>query len=326
MLDKAEPVKGTVPYGCDNDGAFSGYLETFSNSGKGTGTDTTTYVRTGLQGFVFNYYDAATTARSPPQPVAGGQSLTGSGTTPFWYPAKNPLDERWSGSSTFTSSPYSYSLHDLNVNGIQAVGGPKANQLARYFNDFNFAIDREGTSNSAIVNGGVITGTAPTSNAAIGTLDFYPISSWASSVSTFGYGAGTAVLAITRDVNGTRGLSVYGWDGRDTYWACAWAAMNLNGNLTAQYGMFPAGTVAIVLQISYTAMDREPTAIPAFNVVKALGTITEFGYNSFAQGGVYEYDLDEEWEGVVTPVAWSGGDWFFAKIPWISTASVQYDP
>jgi hypothetical protein len=332
MLDKAELSRGTIPYGLDSEGAFTGYFETFSNSGKGTGVDTTSYVRTGLQGFVFNYYDAATSARVPPQPVAGGQSLTGTGTTPFWYPAKNPLDERWSGSTTYTESHYHYQLGTpiLNVNGIQAVGGPKANALARYFNDFNFAIDREGTSNYALVDGGVVTGSAPTSNPTGATLDFYPISSWASSVSNFGYGAGTAVIALARDVNGTRGLSVYGWDGRDTYWACAWASEALNGNATAYEHWFPAGTVAIVLQMRYTNLDREPNPIPAFNVAKALGTITEFGYNSFAQGGVYEFDLDVDWTGAVAgysaPISYNGGNWFYQKIGWTSTAAVQYDP
>ncbi len=335
LLDKAETSLGTIPYGLDKDGNYTDYYETFSNTVYGKGNDVTPYMRTGLQGFAFNYYDAATAARRPPQPIAGGQSLTGTDTTPYWYPSKNPLDERWSGSSTFTFAPYAYDLtapSPLNVNGILTVGGPKANALTRYFNDFNFVIDREGTSNYALVNGGSVSGTAPTSNPSVGTLDFFPLSSWNTGVSTFNYKAGYAVISLARDINGTRGISIYGWDGRDTYWASAWAAEYLNGNFTGYWRLFPEGTMALVLKINYSGADREPVSSPpAFTIVKALGTITEFGDNRFVTA--YGFDKPAIWTGYIGQFSRTGsgalppgGQWFFAKLPTIQAAKVDFDP
>jgi len=245
------------------------------------------------------------------------------------------LDQRWSTTLgvTFASSPYSYSINKLHVNGILSVGGPKANGLSRYFNDFNFAIDREGPNDFALANNGVVTGTAPTSNPSLLTNDFFPVSSWATTKTDFGYSnpdnsAGYAVIAVARDINGTRGLSVYGWDGRDTYWASAWAALYLNGNQTVLHNIIPAGTVAIILKIGYTTADKEPISSPnAFTIVKALGTITEFGSNVFTTN--YGYDVitgPTSWTGLVVPPTYVGGDWWFAKVPTTSTATVQYDP
>jgi hypothetical protein len=309
-------MKGTIPYALSNTGNFApNYLETFSNTGEGTGNDPTTYVRTALNGFAFNYYDAATTARSPPQPIAGGFSQPYN----YWYPSKDPLTERWSTSTgtSFSTSPYDAITTD--VNGIISLGGMKANGITRYFNDFYYAISREGTSNYALVNGGTVTGTAPTSNGAITTLDYFPLSTWASTKTSFGYTAGYAVIALARDINGTRGLSIYGWDGRDTYWAAAWASQYLSSSFN---GWIPKGTVAIVLHISYSSANREPTA---FTVVKALGTITEFGANAFATA----YPSAITWGGTVTPPTLPSStyqEWWYAKLPTTSTAKVDFDP
>ncbi len=327
LLDKNDTgLKGTIPYGLS---PFTGtYSETFSNSGKATGTDTTSYVRTGLNGFAFNYDNYTSFA---PQPVAGGYSA---GTTAlrYWYPSKDPLTQRWVG--TWTASQYD--AVTWHPNGIISVGGPKANWLSRYFNDFNFAIDREGTSPGyALVNGGTVTGSAPTSNPSIGTLDFFPLSTWKTSTgvsySNIDNTAGYAVIAVARDVNGTRGISVYGWDARDTYWASAWTTQYL-GN--ANNAWIPSGTVAIILKISYISGNTEPSG---FTVVKALGTITEFGTNRFTTA--YGYDA------VTGPTTWSainnvanppigilptypptGYYWWFAKLPTTSTALVDFDP
>jgi hypothetical protein len=325
FFDKNDTA-GTIPYGLSGVGNFAtNYVETFSNSGKGTGTDTTTYKRTGLMGFAFYYYDG-TTGRTPPQPIAGGRSYVLPG---YWYPSKDPLTERWTANSALTS--FASSQYDgiaYSPNGIITVGGPKANQLSRYFNDMNFAIDREGTTAYALVNGGSVTGTAPTSDASIGTFDFFPLSSWASSMSTFSYTSGYAVISVARDLNGTRGFSVYGWDGRDSYWAAAWASQ-----MMGDYdGWIPDGCTAIILQITYNGANREPTA---FTVVKALGTITEFGYNSFAS--MYGFDnVADSWTGYVqsdtaVPVTvpfdnWSYEVWWWEKLPTTSTATVQFDP
>ena len=314
-------MKGTIPFALSKIGNFTpNYLETFSNLGYAKGNDATSYVRTGLNGFAFNYYDDATTARSPPQPIAGGMSLLPG----YWYSSRDPLLGSWSttAGTSFTIDPYGTTM----VEGIITLGGMKANGITRYFNDFDFAISREGTSYYALVNGG---GTAPTSNGALATLDYFPLSTWntgsTATTTGFGYTAGYAVIALARDINGTRGLSVYGWDGRDTYWAAAWASQFLSDLYNS---WIPEGTVAIVLHITYSSADREPTA---FTVVKALGTITEFGTNAFATA----YPSAITWGGTVglsasalSPTLPTGTlrEWWYAKLPTTSAAKVDFDP
>jgi len=319
-------MKGTIPFGLDWTGNFApNYLETFSNFAKATGTDTTLYSRTGLNGFAFKVYDGE--GNYSPQPIAGGWSKTGS----YWYPSKNPLNERWD-SDLDEMVPY-YSYPD---NGIISIGGMKANGLSRYFNDFNFALAREGTTgvNFAYVNSGTVTPTAlsaPTSNGNKDTIDFFPLGTWNSSASTFGYKEGYAIIAVGRDINGTRGLTVNGWDGRDTYWATNWASQFLSDEF---HDWLPDGTVAVILNIAYSAADREPIG---FTVVKALGTITEFGTNAFT--ATYGYDLaamGETWNGNIDlatsfgsatyPANYYYKEWWYAKLPTITIAKVDYDP
>jgi hypothetical protein len=322
LLDKDNTfgAPGTIPFGLDNEGNLAGYIEAFSNSVKGTGTDATTYMRTALDGFAFDFYDG-TSGRTPPQPIAGGISkLPG-----YWYPSKDPLTERWSTSAGTSFSLLAYDSVNNHPNGILTVGGPKANWLSRYFNDFNFAIDREGTSASAVANGGAVTGTAPTSDPNIATFDFFPLSSWKTSVNTFGYSAGYGVISVARDINGTRGISVYGWDGRDTYWTSAWADKYLTSNSSA---WLPTGCVSLVLNIQYSAANREPTA---FTLVKALGTITEFGYNRFADAYGMDYTAWTDYivSNTVPPVTIPFGSsihWYWEKLPTTSTARIEFDP
>jgi hypothetical protein len=155
----------------------------------------------------------------------------------------------------------------------------------------------------------------------LATFDYYPISTWASSKSTFGYKEGYAVIALARDVNGTRGLAIYGWDGRDTFWAAAWASQFV----TVNSGWIPAGTVALVLKISYTTADREPTS---FTVVKALGTITELGDNAFAVSPGFDKS-GVTWSGLIDipslPTIEGYGVWWYAKLSTTSTAKVDFD-
>jgi hypothetical protein len=313
-------MKGTIPYGLTEWGG--NYYESFSNSGKGTGTDTTLYKRTTLKGFAFDVYDDV--VKSPPQPIAGGWSnYSSTGGYYYWYPSKDPLTERWKLTGT-TWSMVGYGDVDYSPNGILSLGGMKANGLTRYFNDFCFAISREGTSAYALVNGGTVTGAAPTSDFDKATYDYFPLSTWNVGETTFGYKEGYAVIALARDINGTRGLVVYGWDGRDTFWAAAWASQYIIGSTI---GWLPDGTVALILKITYTTANREPTK---FTIVKALGTITEFGTNEFVD--TYGFDrTGVTWSGEFTvptyPDAWDSTHvWWYKKIKTDSTAAVDFDP
>jgi len=313
-LNPVVGMKGTIPYGLVEFGG--NYYEQFSNSGKGTGTDNTVYKRTALKGFAFGLYDDD--YYRPPQPIAGGWSYYDS----YWYPSKNPLTERWGYDGSFYSDPYDNIGY--SPNGILTLGGMKANGLTRYFNDFYFAISREGTGPYALINGGTVTGSAPTSDFDKPTYDYFPLSTWNVSANTFGYKEGYAVIALARDVNGTRGLSVYGWDGRDTFWAAAWASQYIIGSTTR---WLPDGAVALILKITYAGANREPTS---FTVVKALGTITEFGSNHFAS--TWGFDTGAVWTGGFTVPRYPNTYdnkyqvWWYEKLYTTSTASVEFDP
>ena len=309
-------MKGTIPYGLTEFGGQ--YYETFDNVDEGTGSDPTEYCRTMLKGFAFGKYDDD--YESPPQPISGGDSYSGD----YWYPSKNPLSERWDGYSGGSYSSMSpWAGIEWNPNGIISLGGMKANGLTRYFNDWNFGITREGTEAYALVDGGVVTGTAPTSCPPVQTFDYFPISTWNSSMSTFGYAEGHAVISLARDINGTRGLTVYGWDGRDTFWAAAWAGQWLD-DVQMWQNWVPAGTVSIILKITYAGPMAEPTN---FTIVKALGTITEFGSNAFASDPAYGFDKAVSWTGGICLPSPSQHfkTWWHSKVPTDTTAKVDYD-
>jgi len=322
-------MEGTIPYGLDQ---FTGnYYQTFSNYLAGTGADSTTYTRTGLMGFAFGTYDDV--VNSPPQPIAGGWSNDST----LWYPSVSPLTQRWSYDATtgvFTLDQYDNVT--WNPNGIITLGGMKADGLTRYFNDFGYAITREGSDDYALISGGTVTGTAPTSNFNMPTLDYFPISTWNSTAASFGYTEGYAVISAARDINGTRGLSIYGWDGRDTFWAAAWASQYL-GEMETNYNWIPPGTEAIILHIIYgNGANGEPTD---FRITKLLGTITELGTDGFATGSGYGFDT------ITGPTTWSANTylarmpqyptipyestsyntWWYAKLNTHSDASVQFD-
>jgi hypothetical protein len=126
---------------------------------------------------------------------------------------------------------------------------------------------------------------------------------------------------LVKDVNGTRGLSIYGWNSKDTYWAAVWASQYL---FDASGTFLPAGTVAIILQMTYGGPNGEPSA---FTIVKALGTITEFGTNAFVSGA-HPFDQNANtWNGLVTPLTLPDSTvWWYQKLPTTSTASVEYIP
>jgi len=281
---------GSIPFGL-KEFSKNVYNQNINLQALGLGNDATSYYRTSLQGF-YDPTDAAGGAEV--QPVAAGASTDG--VNCYWNPSKSPMTEGYwvqslcAGSWTFVGP-----INGLvdNENGIIAVGGPKANGIARYFNDYNFALDRESTDSAAVISsGGVATGTAPTSNPSISTFDFFAVSSWNSMIpyqaGVQGYSSpsattGYAVISIAHDLNGTRGLSVYGWNGRDSFWASAWASQWLGENSLNNNNPFnwlPMGTTAIMLQIKYGETSGTWEA-EGFNILQDLGTITQMGFNQF---------------------------------------------
>jgi hypothetical protein len=147
-------------------------------------------------------------------------------------------------------------------------GGPIANLLAYYGNDFTTALyglsPYAGTAYS-----GKITGVACWNRGWNGTWNVY------GSSNTVGY----AVISTYKDINGTVLFLVWGHWGRDTYYASQWihgdAARGLSPGVTTLQSL-PRGVTSIILRISYPSSD--PTH-PTFSIPEYLGTISETVYH-----------------------------------------------
>ncbi len=366
LLDKNSTALGSIPYAlCEltstsvtTSKAINGpnactgttniYTSLHSNSGTKTGLDTTTLYSSYMQ----NFYDSNVENIAQAQPILGGCTSPANETTSYesWFmPAKSPFTESWGtdessvcaagsleatyGNLASDTGLYLYTNVPENPNGIITVGGPKANGVTAYFNDFNFALDRDGTDlYSYISPTGAVSGTAPNNNLANPTLDFFPVSSWKSSSNiadgfnaNIGYSdtnnsMGFAVVSLSSNVVGLRGLSVYGWNGRDTYWASAWVSQWLgtaNGYYNNPFNWLPKGVVSIVLAINYTQSTAAPsTWEPAsFTVVEALGTITQLGFNAFLNSNAGLFDQASFNYPTTT---WTG-----AEVPWATTHSAN---
>jgi len=95
--------------------------------------------------------------------------------------------------------------------------------------------------------------------------------------------------------------------------------------------------VALILHITYTTTDREPTS---FEVVQMLGTITQFGENPYIEKG---FDWDHGPYAGVAALVWGEGPddlhlgqwcypwitddvWWYKKFPTIDETVLELDP
>jgi len=184
--------------------------------------------------------------------------------------------------STLTTtpwSPYYYSAYDLRtaladdydppgtmgtnwqIAGANLVGsgGPLVNMLAYYGNDFATAFYGIST----------FTPYGPWNGAVIALSSWNDHNKGVYTSAKTGY----AVISTFEDLNGTRGLLIYGVWGRDTYYA----ANYFYADLIQEFQTFPCGATSIVLQIDYNTTTQKPTT---FTVVNVLGTVSETGINS----------------------------------------------
>ena len=328
-FESAYEDAGTIPYALESEyvGDSYNYLFDYNSYGWGIGQDDTTYYYVAMKEFAFDVYDDDYITRYP-QPIKGGWSWY----SDYFYPSINPLSERWS----WYPMEAMYDNVDYDPNGIITVGGGKANWVTRYFNDYMYAIEREGDFGSyyvyyAWINGESPLGFAPTSDPDWSTLDFFPLSTWATSpgFETFNYTEDYAVIALGRDEGGLRGLEVNGWNARDTYWASEWAAKFILG---PEGGQFPAGTVALILHITYQGENLEPVS---FQVVEMLGTITQFGANEYIDK---YFDWDHGPFAGQAYTAWYTNHigtwdkpysmpdvWWFAKFPTCDDSKIYFD-
>jgi len=158
------------------------------------------------------------------------------------------------------------------------VGGPLANLLAYYGNDFTNAFYGQapyaGTAYS-----GKLTG-IPCFNR---NWDGSGYNTYSSS-----NGVGYAIISTYLDINGTVLFLVYGHWGRDTYYASQWlygdAARGIPAGIQ-ELQRAPDGVTSIILQIDYT----DPSH-PTFHVVEVLGTKSERLWYDWGEykGGIHD--------------------------------------
>ncbi len=152
-------------------------------------------------------------------------------------------------------------------------GGPAANVLTYYANDFT----------NAFAGLGQFTSYAPWVNKIIALSCWNGTKGGYSPSLTTGY----AVISAYQDINGTNMFLVWGYDGRDTYYASQW----FHEDLIREFQNFPDHATDIVLKITYKSYPEgyKPTA---YSVVQVLGTISEtLVYDSLLgvyKGGIHD--------------------------------------
>jgi hypothetical protein len=168
--------------------------------------------------------------------------------------------------------------YPVATSNMIGVGGPLANMLAYYSNDFADAI--YGLTAPAAFAGsayaGKITGVACWNRGWNGTWNTYS----SSTTTTKGY----AVISTYKDLNGTTVFLIWGHYGRDTYYASKW----FHDSEITELQSAPRGVTSIIVQITYSTSD--PTH-PTFNIVECLGTISEtlwtYGLATY-KGGIHD--------------------------------------
>jgi hypothetical protein len=160
---------------------------------------------------------------------------------------------KWLGSGNY------YMTQPISTSDIIIEGGYYANLAAYYANDFTSA------------NFNTMTGT-------ITAWSCWSKHSYASN-STYGY----AVISTYLDENGTVLFLVWGYYGRDTYWASRW--LQIDGIFELQNYTGFCGATSLVIGINYKPSATNPT----FNVLEVLGTISERQVNegTIVKGGIH---------------------------------------
>jgi hypothetical protein len=146
--------------------------------------------------------------------------------------------------------------YPVSTSNMIFVGGPVAQMGTEYFNEFTdafYARSQYVTNNTGQSN------------------KILPLSCW--NMTQTAYGSGYAVIAVYKDLNGTIGLVIWGYDGQDTLYASKWFWDGLGAQPGIEYLQTEnSGVTAIVIKITYPTAD--PTH-PTVSMVQRLGTISE---------------------------------------------------
>ncbi|MEM3700800.1 MAG: hypothetical protein QXL57_08075 [Candidatus Bathyarchaeia archaeon] len=201
-----------------------------------------------------------------------------------WVMSKIGADDEWTD-YYYSGTDYRTALRDdwcttwpISSSNMIGIGGPLANLLAYYGNDFMmtiFGLSYETTY-------GDFTDYADWEKVIIPLTcwDITKTQTYSSSNET-----GYAVISTYKDINGTVLFLVWGHWGRDTYYASKW--FHEEGIYQLQEA--PEGLTAIILKITYESTDEgyKPTG---YSIVECLGTIseTEWTHNRETKGGIHD--------------------------------------
>jgi len=152
----------------------------------------------------------------------------------------------------------------ISSSNIISVGGPLANWLTMYFNDFT----------DAFYGASWFTPYTPWSGK-IAALTCWARNAY--SITGGETGVGYAMIGTYKDINGTVGLVIYGLDARDTYYASQWFH-----DYIEQLQEFPHCVTSIIIEIDYADPEH-----PDFDVVECLGTISETLVHD-VKGGIHD--------------------------------------
>jgi hypothetical protein len=151
----------------------------------------------------------------------------------------------------------------ISSSNMIGIGGPLANVLSWYGNDFTYAFY------------GLDAFTDASWENKIGALSCWNKNSYSSTE-----GTGYAVVSTYKDINGTVLFLVWGNWGRDTYYATKW--FHEEGIFQLQDSM--SGLTDIIIKIDY-----DDPKHPTFKVVECLGTISEIEwFHGYTKGGIHD--------------------------------------
>ncbi len=166
----------------------------------------------------------------------------------------------------------------ISSSNMIGVGGPLANMLAYYGNDFTNAFF--GLPDYAVDSpySGKITGIPCWNRGWDGTWNVYESST----------SVGYAVISTYLDINGTVLFLVWGHWGRDTYYATQWFHGDVARGILpgiVQLQDAPEHLTSIILEIDY-----EDPEHPTFSIPECLGTISEIEWihGDETKGGIHD--------------------------------------
>ncbi|MEM3579877.1 MAG: hypothetical protein QXH40_02940 [Candidatus Bathyarchaeia archaeon] len=187
------------------------------------------------------------------------------------------LLHKFSGTGTgwppnYKDSIYRIALRDdwchtwpIASSNIIGVGGPLANHIAEYFNDFTDAFY------------GLNTAEAPFTPYAPWVNKIIALSCWSKDTYSSNATVGYAVISTYKDINGTVGFLVWGISARDTFYASKF----FHEEIIYELQRFPLCATSIIVEIDYTDPEH-----PTWTIPEVLGTISETTVE-LVKGGIH---------------------------------------